>query len=88
MGCAGLHRTAPGVTEQLVDCSGGDVKDEETGFARKAEALTHVMGNEVRKAPSDPKLMSFHADAETSQSHLLAHASIDFSAACAAAVHH
>ena len=45
---AGLHRTAPGVTEQLVDCSGGDVKDEETGFARKADALARVMGREVR----------------------------------------
>ncbi len=57
MTCAGLHRTAPGVTEQLVDCSGGDVKDEETGFARKAEALTRVMGNEVRGAPSDAALI-------------------------------
>ena len=45
---AGLHRTAPGVTEQLVDCSGGDVKDEETGFARKADALARVMSREVR----------------------------------------
>lgn len=53
MTCAGLHRTAPGVTEQLVDCSGGDVRDEETGFARKADALTRVMANEVREAPLD-----------------------------------
>ena len=45
---AGLHRTAPGVTEQLVDCSGGDVRNEDTGFARKAEALTRVMAAEVR----------------------------------------
>ena len=52
---AGLHRTAPGVTEQLVDCSGGDVKDEETGFARKADALARVMANEVRKPPFDTK---------------------------------
>ena len=45
---AGLHRTAPGVTEQLVDCSGGDIKDEDTGFARKADALARVMSKEVR----------------------------------------
>ena len=45
---AGLHRTAPGVTEQLVDCSGGDVRNEDTGFARKAEALTRIMAAEVR----------------------------------------
>ena len=50
---AGLHRTAPGVTEQLVDCSGGDVKDEETGFARKADALARVMSREVRMLSLD-----------------------------------
>ena len=49
-----------------MDCSGGDVKDEETGFARKAEALTRVMGNEVRIPPSGPELVSFYADADTS----------------------
>eukprot|EP00884_Botryococcus_braunii_P015652 jgi/Botrbrau1/2770/Bobra.0164s0047.1 len=35
----GLHRTAPSVLEQLVDCSGGEEVSEESGFARKAEAL-------------------------------------------------
>ncbi|CAL8471592.1 g11134 [Coccomyxa elongata] len=39
----GLHRTAPGVLEQLVDCSGGDVINEETGFERKAAALLRVL---------------------------------------------
>ena len=38
-----------------MDCSGGDVKDEETGFARKADALARVMAQEVRKALSDIK---------------------------------
>ena len=53
---AGLHRTAPGVTEQLVDCSGGDVKDEETGFARKANAPGPcVMSREVRMLPLQGK---------------------------------
>ena len=73
---AGLHRTAPGVTEQLVDCSGGDVKDEETGFARKAEALTRVMGNEVSQAPPDPELIPIHADAEA-MSHMHAREQVD-----------
>ena len=35
----GLHRTAPGVTEQIVDCSGGDEITEESGMRRKAAAL-------------------------------------------------
>lgn len=39
----GLHRTAPGVTQQLVDCSGGDEVNEETGFARKAAALSALL---------------------------------------------
>ena len=54
---AGLHRTAPGVTEQLVDCSGGDVRNEDTGFARKAEALTRVMAAEVRNIASFPFML-------------------------------
>lgn len=44
---AGLHRTAPGVLEQLVDCSGGDVINEETGFERKAAALLRVLKEQV-----------------------------------------
>eukprot|EP00887_Chlorella_sp_A99_P006189 scaffold3.g6189.t1 len=39
----GLHRTAPGITQQLVDCSGGDEVNEETGFARKAAALLALL---------------------------------------------
>ena len=35
----GLHRTAPGVTEQIVDCSGGAEITEETGVRRKSAAL-------------------------------------------------
>lgn len=35
----GLHRTAPGVTEQIVDCSGGDEITEESGIRRKSAAL-------------------------------------------------
>ena len=35
----GLHRTAPGVTEQIVDCSGGDEITEESGVRRKSAAL-------------------------------------------------
>jgi ATP-dependent RNA helicase DDX18/HAS1 len=43
----GLHRTAPGVLEQLVDCSGGDVISEEAGFARKAAGLERVLREQV-----------------------------------------
>ncbi|GAB4820362.1 hypothetical protein N2152v2_007408 [Parachlorella kessleri] len=39
----GLHRTAPGVVEQLVDCSGGDEVSEESGTRRKAAALLAVL---------------------------------------------
>ncbi|KAI7845180.1 hypothetical protein COHA_001225 [Chlorella ohadii] len=39
----GLHRTAPGIVEQLVDCSGGDEVSEESGFRRKAAALFAVL---------------------------------------------
>ena len=35
----GLHMPAPGATVLVVDCSGGDVINEETGFERKAQAL-------------------------------------------------
>lgn len=35
----GLHRTAPGVLEQIVDCSGGDEISEESGSQRKRAAL-------------------------------------------------
>ena len=39
----GLHCTAPGIVEQLVDCSGGDIINEETGQKRKAEALLPLL---------------------------------------------
>eukprot|EP00873_Tetraselmis_striata_P029620 jgi/Tetstr1/449884/TSEL_036943.t1 len=39
----GLHRNPPGVTEQLIDCSGGDEVSEESGFARKFEATVRVL---------------------------------------------
>ena len=45
----GLHRTAPGITEQLVDCSGGDEVTEESGFLRKAAALFAVL--QEQRAP-------------------------------------
>lgn len=45
----GLHRTAPGITEQLVDCSGGDEVTEESGFQRKADALFAVL--QEQRAP-------------------------------------
>lgn len=35
----GLHRTAPGVREQIVDCSGGDEVSEESGIQRKLTGL-------------------------------------------------
>eukprot|EP00198_Chlamydomonas_reinhardtii_P001248 XP_001690583.1 DEAD/DEAH box helicase-related protein [Chlamydomonas reinhardtii] len=39
----GLHRTAAGLVEELVDCSGGDDISEETGRKRKLEALQTVV---------------------------------------------
>ena len=35
----GLHRTAPGCVEQIIDCSGGDEINEESGIQRKCAAL-------------------------------------------------
>ncbi|KAK9822358.1 hypothetical protein WJX81_001173 [Elliptochloris bilobata] len=42
----GLHRTAPGVTQRLVDCSGGDDVNEDTGFLRKADTLVRLLREE------------------------------------------
>ncbi|GMH37460.1 hypothetical protein BSKO_05333 [Bryopsis sp. KO-2023] len=39
----GLHRSAPGVTEQLVDCSGGEEINEESGQRRKMAALMSLL---------------------------------------------
>ena len=52
--CAGLHRTAPGVLEQLVDCSGGDIIDEDSGFERKAAALERILKEQVWHALTCP----------------------------------
>ena len=35
----GLHRTAPGCVEQIIDCSGGDEISEESGIQRKSVAM-------------------------------------------------
>lgn len=35
----GLHRTAPGCVEQIIDCSGGEEISEESGIARKSVAM-------------------------------------------------
>ena len=35
----GLHRTAPGCVEQIIDCSGGDEISEESGMLRKSAAM-------------------------------------------------
>jgi ATP-dependent RNA helicase DDX18/HAS1 len=45
----GLHRSAPGVTEQIVDCSGGDEVSEESGAQRKSAALFAAL--QERRAP-------------------------------------
>ncbi|KAL6766845.1 hypothetical protein ACKKBG_A37610 [Auxenochlorella protothecoides x Auxenochlorella symbiontica] len=39
----GLHRPAAGVEERLLDCSGGEEVSEESGFARKADALARLL---------------------------------------------
>ncbi len=44
----GLHRTSPGLEEELVDCSGGDEITLEAGTQRKLEALTTVSRAWVR----------------------------------------
>ena len=40
---AGLHRTAPGVMQRLVDCSGGDEINEDSGIQRKADTLLRLL---------------------------------------------
>ncbi|EFJ52361.1 hypothetical protein VOLCADRAFT_86719 [Volvox carteri f. nagariensis] len=45
----GLHRTAAGLVEELVDCSGGDEVTEESGRKRKLEALKTLL--ERHRAP-------------------------------------
>ncbi len=40
----GLHRTASGLLEELIDCSGGEEISLESGTRRKLEALDKVRG--------------------------------------------
>ena len=40
-------RPAPGSLEQLIDCSGGEEINEETGYARKAVALLVVLKDQA-----------------------------------------
>ena len=44
----GLHRPSAGMLERLIDCSGGDVFDDQSGFYRKFKALLDLL--EVDKA--------------------------------------
>ena len=44
----GLHRPSAGMLERLIDCSGGDTFDEQSGFYRKFKALMDLL--EVDKA--------------------------------------
>ena len=45
----GLHRPAAGLLERLVDCSGGDVVDDQSGFWRKYAALERLLAAEKEK---------------------------------------
>ena len=45
----GLHRPAAGLLERLVDCSGGDVVDDQSGFYRKYRALEQLLEAERAK---------------------------------------
>ena len=45
----GLHRPAAGLLERLVDCSGGDVVDDQSGFWRKFSALEQLLDAEKEK---------------------------------------
>ena len=39
----GLHRPSAGMLERLIDCSGGEIFDEESGFYRKFKALLQLL---------------------------------------------
>lgn len=45
----GLHRTAPGCMEQIIDCSGGDEISEESGIQRKCAALLGSLQEQRRQ---------------------------------------
>ena len=44
-----MHRPAAGLLERLVDCSGGDVVDDQSGFFRKYRALEQLLEAEESK---------------------------------------
>ena len=48
----GLHRPSAGTLERLVDCSGGDISDEQSGFYRKYAALMKILKDDI--LPSTP----------------------------------
>ena len=43
----GLHRPSAGTLERLVDCSGGDISDEQSGFYRKYAALMKILRDDI-----------------------------------------
>tara|TARA_B110000977_G_scaffold65561_1_gene89340 strand:+ start:739 stop:2883 length:2145 start_codon:yes stop_codon:yes gene_type:complete len=51
----GLHRPAAGLLERLVDCSGGDVVDDQSGFYRKYRALEQLLEAERGKGRGGKK---------------------------------
>ena len=53
----GLHRPAAGLLERLVDCSGGDVVDDQSGFYRKYRALEQLLDAEREKGEAAAKRM-------------------------------
>ena len=53
----GLHRPAAGLLERLVDCSGGDVVDDQSGFFRKYRALEQLLDAEAEKGEAAAKRM-------------------------------
>ena len=53
----GLHRPAAGLLERLVDCSGGDVVDDQSGFFRKYRALEQLLDAEADKGEAAAKRM-------------------------------
>ena len=43
----GLHRPSAGTFERLVDCSGGEISDEQSGFYRKYAALMKILKDDI-----------------------------------------
>ncbi|GFR42534.1 hypothetical protein Agub_g3439 [Astrephomene gubernaculifera] len=71
----GLHRTAAGLVEELVDCSGGDEVSEESGRKRKLEALQALLSRHAaprtlvfcNKIPTCREVENFLARADPKQ---------------------